>query len=477
MDITITKRWASLFLVFFSFVLLVGISTRDLWNPDEPRFAQVAREMIQTENYTVPHLNGEIYTDKPPAYVWVTVAASKLFFKGETNAFTARIPSAIAAVLALLILIHLGKEMFDLKTGLIAMLILATTYRFWWQASWGQLDMLLAFFILSSLALFWTVYTSKPKYSDDKEACLWFVFYLTLAGGFLTKGPIGILIPCGIIFFFLLWQRQLSFLLKMWIPLGLLILVSTIGVWVWLAYEQAGSEYLYQHFIVHNFFRYIAPSGHIRPFYYYFINFPVDAMPWIFFLPLAIIQLRRAKEKLTPSHKFLIVWFSLVFIFFTLSDSKRSLYLLPLFPAFALFLSQYFSQLVSKAKIKRAFYVILIVATSIYTLVLLVFYPVLDKYKSARSLCNQIKPLVQNNGECASYQFFKESFLYYLGGDHVIKKIDDSNRLIQFLKSNPNNVALIQKPKMEDTFKEEITIRMTQKIGSDTYHVVTAINN
>ena len=191
-----TARWGWILFSVFAIVLLASIGLRDLWNPDEPRFAEIARNMIQTGNYLVPQINGEVYTDKPPAFFWLSALAAKVFSSGEMNEFSARLPSVVAGIAALLLTFWLGKEMFGSVAGIFAMMVLATTYRFWWQAGWAQMDMLLSFFIFAALALFWKSYCFSL--SRRNKFLLFASFYLALAGGFLTKGPIGILIPCGI---------------------------------------------------------------------------------------------------------------------------------------------------------------------------------------------------------------------------------------------------------------------------------------
>jgi len=206
----------------------------------------------------------------------------------------------------------------------------------------------------------------------------------------------------------------------------MVVLLGSVGAWVWSAYQIGGSEYLYQHFIYHNFIRYTDPGGHIRPIYYYFYQFPADCLPWVIFLPFALWQLRRSETQGKSPNRFLFVWFALIFIFFTLSDSKRNLYLLPLFPAVALFLGEYFSRFMSHIQVQKAFKYVLIFATSAFVISVLISYPLINHYKSARYLCQEIKPLLKENGECASYDFFKESFLYYMGG---AKRADEKARV------------------------------------------------
>jgi len=339
------SKWAWVLFGLFALVVLVGSELRDLWNPDEPRFAEIAHQMLARDQFVMPYLNGEIYTDKPPAYAWLIALTAKIFFHGQVNEMASRFPSLLASLFALLLTLWMGKRMFNPAAGFFALMVLATTYRFWWQATWTQLDMLLCFFILLALTCFWKMYSSVKEVSTKNKFLLLLSFYLALAGGVLTKGPIGILIPCGIIFFFLLWERRLPYLLKLWIPFGMVVLLGSVGAWVWSAYQIGGSEYLYQHFIYHNFYRYTDPGGHIRPIYYYFYQFPIDCLPWVIFLPFALWQWRRSEIQVKSPNRFLFVWFALIFIFFTLSESKRNLYLLPLFPAVALFLGEYFFSL------------------------------------------------------------------------------------------------------------------------------------
>lgn len=474
MAMNTTSRWGWTLFFFFALVLLVGSGMRDLWNPDEPRFGQVTREMLQSGQYAVPTLNEEIYTDKPPAFFWLSALAAKLFHGGAVNEWTTRFPSVAAGIGSLLLVLCLGRRMFNPVAGLLALMVLATTYRFWWQAAWAQLDMLLCFFILSALTCFWFAYTSLKTNSFGAKFLIWSGFYLALAGGFLTKGPIGILFPCGIIFFFLIWDRRFSFLLKMWIPLGLLILAAAVGGWIWAAYQTAGAGYLYEHLIVHNFVRYTEPWGHIRPFYYYLYNFPADCLPWVVFLPFAFIQYRRRESGLSSPHRFLTVWFLLIFIFFSLSDSKRNLYLLPLFPSVALFLGEYFSEMVSNRKIQKGFMAVISFGTVVFAAAVLVAFPLADRVKSARHLCEEVGALKKEKGVVACFKFYKESFLYYMPPHLKVIKIEEPDELKTFLQESVNHTVLVQKKKMH--FLDEswpLEVLAGRQVGGDEFIVAS----
>jgi len=114
-------------LVFFAVAAVIFFSNLggwDLWNPDEPRYAQVAREMIETGSYALPHINGVIYPDKPPLFFWMIAGASFPF--GDVNAFSARFPSAFFGFCLILLTYFFTRKIFDPLTALLAAVILFT---------------------------------------------------------------------------------------------------------------------------------------------------------------------------------------------------------------------------------------------------------------------------------------------------------------------------------------------------------------
>ncbi len=115
----------SILLLAGAIILFINIGGWDLWNPDEPRYAQVAREMMQTGNYLVPHINSEIYPDKPPLFFWLIALASKPF--GDVTAASARIPSAIACLGVILLTYLFGRILYNQTVGFLAGLILLPT--------------------------------------------------------------------------------------------------------------------------------------------------------------------------------------------------------------------------------------------------------------------------------------------------------------------------------------------------------------
>ncbi|RME02993.1 MAG: phospholipid carrier-dependent glycosyltransferase, partial [Planctomycetota bacterium] len=148
-------------LLLFTFGCLLfftNLHHRDLWAPDEPRFAQVAREMLNSKNLLIPHVNQQPYLNKPPLYFWTETAFGTL--RGDVDEVAARLPSALAALAGILLTYYLSYYLFHCQlSAILSALILATSYRYLWQAQYVMVDTLFSTLVLASITLF---YTSLP---------------------------------------------------------------------------------------------------------------------------------------------------------------------------------------------------------------------------------------------------------------------------------------------------------------------------
>ena len=177
----------TLFLTFGFF--FAGLGGYDLTAPDEPRFALVAREMLTDNHWVLPHRNGAPYPDKPPLFFW-TIAAFSALTGGTVNAWTARLPSAFAAALILLLMWRFSREKENHGSlPVLTVLILMSCAKFFFQARIAQIDMLLCLWTTLALTTGYDAMTGKP-YSP-----FWLGIFLGL--GILTKGPVGYLVPVG----------------------------------------------------------------------------------------------------------------------------------------------------------------------------------------------------------------------------------------------------------------------------------------
>jgi 4-amino-4-deoxy-L-arabinose transferase-like glycosyltransferase len=319
---------AILIFVFF----FLGLGGYDLAAPDEPRFALVAREMLTDNHWVLPHRNEKPYPDKPPFFFW-TIAAFSALAGGTVNAVTARLPSAIAATLVILLMYRWNgkKEQNALLSFLTALLLLSCS-KFFFQARIAQIDMLLCFFVTAALLI------GYSAMSDESYSPFW--LGMCLGAGALTKGPVGILIPLGSLSVFAAvsgrvawWKFPLKALLWMLVPIFLWLAMLLLDVAL-----HRQWDYLFNLLFKQTVVRYFNAWHHHQPFYYFFLSILYDFMPWTPFLLISIPFNKTRWRSLDQKQKFSwsVILFTLVF--FSLSKGKRSIYILPVFP-FAAYLS------------------------------------------------------------------------------------------------------------------------------------------
>jgi len=373
-------------------LLLVGLGNRDLWNPDEPRYAQVAREMVEDGDWLVMHINGKIYPDKPPLYFWAQGLLSKI--TGGVDEFTARFPAAISGIAVVVVTMILAARMFGKSAALLAGLILGTSYTIVMQSRYVHVDMPLT---LAMLGMFFIMYKAAFGKSPANPK-LWIPFFVLGAVGVLIKGPVGLLVPLFAGFAFLvfrrvgrierpkIWAAQLVVgavlgmivggvmgmvvclapavilvfatggagrALNRWFGRGAIVFVVILAAWLVPAGIREGWDFIYEIIVVQNFTRYTEAFSHERPFYYFFYYLPLLFIPWIAFLPQAVAAIFR-KGQLdgdeAQKRLFLFAWVAATFVFFSISSSKRQLYLLPALPGLAILTARYLEGFLSRKR-------------------------------------------------------------------------------------------------------------------------------
>lgn len=314
-------------LLLATVLFLANLWGYDLWAPDEPFFGEGAREMLVDGHWLVSHINGVVNTHKPPLFFWLIAIFSAPF--GAVLSLTARLPSVLAALGTVGLVLHLGRRMSSERTAVLAAFVLATSYLFWDKARSAQIDAVLCFLIWVALAAFvgW-----RAGDVDGRRAGL--VFWVAIALAVLAKGPVGLLIPLGIALITLAWDRDF----KRWrdfAPLtGPLLFVVVLGAWIAAATIWGPAEYsvwgaLKEHFID----RGIHGMHHIQPWWYYAKVLPPQLLPWTYLVPGALVLAWRRRDR---DDRFLLVVAIFVVLFFSISTEKRTLYVLPAFPAFSL---------------------------------------------------------------------------------------------------------------------------------------------
>jgi 4-amino-4-deoxy-L-arabinose transferase-like glycosyltransferase len=328
-------------LLVFALIFFSSVGESELAGSDEPRYAQIAREMIETGQYILPHKNAEIYPDKPPVLFWLISLAS--LPSGDVTAFTARFPSALAGLVLIILTYLFAKKLYDPFAGLLAACILFTTKEFFDLSVTAHFDVLFACGTTLALLLFYHGYTTV---SGAKKYYL--LSYCSMGCALLTKGPVGVLIPLITIFLFLCTKKELWKIRKIHLGKGLLIALGILAIWLIPACLLGGKEYTDNIIFKQNFGRTVESFSHKAPFYYYLYDFPLKSIPWSIFIPSVCIYFWQNRKK-DLNIVFPLLWFAGTFAFFSAMSCKRSLYLLHLYPAFSLLLAKFSSDAFARA--------------------------------------------------------------------------------------------------------------------------------
>lgn len=315
------------------------LGSRPLTVPDEGRYAEIPREMIQDHDYLTPHINGIKYFEKPPLFYWLQAFNIKIF--GE-NLWSVRFGTVMMGLLGCLMTYFAGKELYSRRAGLIACGILATSTLYYGLSRFITLDIMLSVWLTGCLFSFLLGHKKQNNY-------YFWAMYAFAALATLTKGFIGVIIPGAVIFLWLLFTNGWKNLLKYQIVTGAFIFLAIAAPWhilVQLKHPEFFKFYILDQQIL-RYFTQIADRDQAVWFLpaILFAGF----FPWSIFLIGAIanhIKTLRNNFKQHSELLLLILWPIVVFAFFWPSQSQLSPYLLPMFPPMSLLLAVWFNNLV-----------------------------------------------------------------------------------------------------------------------------------
>ena len=340
-----------------------GLFTRDLWNPDEPRYTEVAREMVVLGDYIVPHLNGEIYAEKPPLFFWLTAG----FWKLGAGDLSGRLVTMLA-VFGTLALIYLAvRGPLGRRQALLAAVVSLTTMLLSYLSRRGVIDPLLMF--CTTAAALAGYQAMRP--TAERRGLWWVACYAALGLGTLEKGPVGLLVPALILLVYGLMGRRQVRAGGWWHLAGTSVFLVVVLPWLVAACVSGGKAYTDVILFKQQLGRAFDSYSHNQPFYYYLWNGPVALWPWILVLPLGVIAAwRRRRDGAEPLALFAMVWLIVPFLLFSAFSAKRMNYLLPIVPGAGILVAWYFSaQGVREGGLLRAERVLLRVAFWAATLI------------------------------------------------------------------------------------------------------------
>jgi 4-amino-4-deoxy-L-arabinose transferase-like glycosyltransferase len=354
-------RWRAVVLAAAAVLLLAGLGRLDADAPDEPRALEIAEELRSGAHgaggLVVLHLNGEPYTQKPPLYYWLAALAGAP--GGRVTEWAARLPSALAGVGVVALTMLLGARMLGGGAGVLGAAILLTTWELAYLARRVQFDVLLTFFELAALASFWWLDRGMGS-ARRHQATL----HAALGLAVLTKGPVGFLVPALTIVMFLLWERRPRDLRRAFPLWGFLLSLGPGLLWLFAANQLAPEGWAATAVGENVIGRFFSGTSKVRPFWYYLWNFPLHFLPWTLAWPAVWLVARRtvfapgaAADASAPrAWRFLLASVATSLVFFSISAGKRSLYLLPAYPATALLCADaLLLWLAGRARLPRAF--------------------------------------------------------------------------------------------------------------------------
>jgi 4-amino-4-deoxy-L-arabinose transferase-like glycosyltransferase len=333
----LAKRAWLVLLVVVCAVYFYGLGAVPLLGPDEPRYAEVAREMYARGDWVTPTLGGHVWFEKPALLYWLMMAAYRLF--GVTE-FAARAGSALAGVLTVLITGRIARRA-EAESGeslrgfgITCAILTASSMGLLIFARAASFDVILTATVTASLACF---YGSEVERDDVRRRILLVGFYAFIGASLLAKGLVGVVIPAGVVCLYYLLRREWPRPLRLGVVWGALVSLAVAAIWYALVIARNGRPFVEQFFIEHHFARYVSDKyHHAQPFYFFIPVMLALALPWTFFLVGGLAGLRETRARGDDAAGKLIAlalaWLVLPVVFFSASGSKLPGYVLPALP-------------------------------------------------------------------------------------------------------------------------------------------------
>lgn len=318
----------ALLLLAAGLMLFYDLGAKGLWEPDEARYAEMAREMIVTGDYLLPHLHFVKHLHKPPFILWWLVASFKAF---GMNEFAVRFPIVLFSLGTLLATYLMGKRLYGAGTGFLAGLVLLTSPLYAMVSRIATIDILLTLLVTAGLAFYMLArYEGRRLFSD--------LFFAMLGLSFFAKGFSGVVVMLAAVLLdawltraplrgILSWKRGLLIFAILALPWYVAACLKVKGLLQYLVFDQTVA-------------RVVGERHHDEPFYYFLPVLAGGFFPWSLFLPSALVRAWRERAD-HPLGVTLAAGFLAGFVFFSCLSSKLSTYLLPILPMAAILVARF----------------------------------------------------------------------------------------------------------------------------------------
>ena len=313
-----SKPFLILLAAIVAFSLFAGLGSVPLFDEDEGAYSEVTREMLHSGDFITPRLNGATFFHKPPMIYWFQAASVSLL---GLNEFALRLPCALASLLWALVLFRFASRYFSKATAWYAVFFMATSLQASIVSKAALADAFLNLFLALAMFGIYNYYQHRRR----RDVYLTFVF---MALGFLSKGPIAVLIPLVVsgIFFGLkgAWKAWLKAIFN---PVGWGLLLLIALPWYVALYRLHGPVFIEEIFFTHNVDRFrTAFEGHSGSILFYLPVIILGMIPHTAFVLKAAVQGPTLLK--SDSNRYLVIWFLFVLVFFSLAGTKLHHYIL-----------------------------------------------------------------------------------------------------------------------------------------------------
>ena len=427
-------------ILFFACLLfhIAGTWSLPLIDRDEPRFAEASREMIQRGDYVVPYFNDQLRLDKPPLTYWAQTVSYRIF--GQ-NDFAARFPSAVAAALTAVAIFTWATRIGAEKIGWWAAIVFTLSLQTFLHAKAAVADMWLVLFVTtahwSGLELLRDRLTANSQCltlnaegptsnaegvhqtskSKPRTSHWWFLFYISLALGFLAKGPIAWL-PLLTVASTILYAGNLQLGRRFKFVRGMLLMLAIVAAWGIPALIETHGEFVRIGIGRHVIGRSLgAMEGHgwnslggyllLLPFY--FVTVFVSFFPWSIKLPPLLKRLWRQRDDID---RYLLSGIEIIVIIFSLIKTKLPHYTLPAFGLLGLLLARHWPE-TAAARRRSLFETTAAVTVCVWIAIALVVPPIVARFFPAYQLLQVCRASLAPNMQFASVEFEEPSLVWY----------------------------------------------------------------
>jgi 4-amino-4-deoxy-L-arabinose transferase-like glycosyltransferase len=346
---------------FCAFLFFYGLGAFGLVGADEPRYAQIAREMLAKHEWVTPVLNGQPWLEKPILYYWQAIIAYKLFGVSD---WAARLPSALDASV-MVFAVYWFVRRFRRGAQADAALMIASTAIVIGFGRAASMDMPLAAMFTVGI-LCWAAWRqtqiAPPSDSDivprgsGKLFLLGFYFFMGL--GMLAKGPVAPGLAAILIVVLAAFRRNWRIVTRtLWVP-GIALFLAVVLPW-YIAVQRANHEFFRVFFLEHNIERFGTNLyRHQQPVWYYIPVMIIALMPWTAYCIAGFVEYIRNRGVAArwELRLFLLIWAAAPVIFFSISQSKLPGYILPAIPAWTLLMAEYVHDRMARGEPSRLWF-------------------------------------------------------------------------------------------------------------------------